>query len=79
MIFELRLFRGNATHQKPDRVIIFTWWTCRGNPIDYADRQSIYLGNYQSMELLQRHFHGRESIRNYGYGRGYEPVIVGTV
>ena len=79
MIFELRLFKQEATLCKPDVVIVFTWWGCRGNPIDHADRQSVYRGNFRSMELLQRHFAGRESTRNYGYGRGYEPIMVGSV
>lgn len=29
--------------------------------------------------LLQRHFQGRESTRDYGFGRGFEPIIVGAV
>ena len=79
MIFELRLFAGKAIGHKPDKVIIFTWWTCQANPIDFSDRRAVYAGNFQSMELLRRHFYGRESTRDYGYGRGYEPIIVGAV
>lgn len=79
MIYVLRLFYGKAIGKKPDKVIKFTWWTCRGNPIAYADRQAMYRGNFQSMELLQRHYHGRESTRDYGFGRGFEPIMVGSV
>ena len=79
MIYELRLFKGNAIHHQADKVVKFTHHGCNGNPIQHADRLAIYKGNFQSMELLERHFYGRESTRNYGWGIGYEPIIVGSV
>ena len=77
MIFQLRLFTGNATGHKPDRIVHFTSNKCQNNPIGYADQLALS-GNFQSMQLLERHFEGREADRDYGYGRGFEPVIVGS-
>jgi hypothetical protein len=79
MIFVLRLFKDGAICQKPTKTIKFTWWTCKGNPIDYADRKAIYAGNFRSMELLQQHFQGRQANADYGYGKGLEPIMVGSV
>ena len=83
MIYELRLFDGRVTGGKPNKVVKFTWWSCQGNCIGHADRLSFQgnggSGGFRSMQLLERHFHGPEVNRNYGYGRGYEPIIVGSV
>jgi hypothetical protein len=76
MIPELRLFKGHAIGHKPVKVHRFTWWTCKGNPLDYADRLAIP-SPCRSMQLLQRHYNGR--MADYGYGRGYEPIMVGTI
>ena len=73
MIYELRLKRKYGAPKTLK--LIFTDHTCKGRPIAYADRKSC---NYDSMELLQRHFSGYEKNRDYGYGRGYEPIIVGA-
>ena len=84
MIFELRLYKKGCLGKKPNKVITFTWWSCKGNCIGHADGLALYSGHagdggFATMELLERHFYGPEKNRDYGWGQGYEPVMVGTV
>jgi hypothetical protein len=79
MLFQLRLFEGKSVGQKPNKVINFTWYTCQGNPIGFTEHKIVYAGNFANFQLLERHFEGRESTRDYGYGRGFEPIYLGSI
>ena len=76
MIFEVRVFKGKS--RKPAKIVKFTWWTCKGNSIGHADRIALRAGA-DHLQLLERHFQGVLATHNYGYGRGYEPICVGSV
>ena len=60
----------------PKRTVIFTHYGCSGNPIGYAED---LIRGFDRFQLLEKHFEGVESTRDYGYGVGYEPIIVGSV
>ena len=80
MIFELRLFKAKryVPYIKPGKVVKFTTCTCNGNAVGYADRVALS-SRFDTMQLLERHFYGPEAKRDYGYGRGYEPIMVGSI
>lgn len=74
MIYELRISRQEGTPKQ--QTVKFTHFTCNGKPIQHAER---LMSGFDRFQLLERHFEGREATRDYGYGRGYEPIIVGSV
>ena len=74
MIYELRMFSNDK--KKARKTVIFTHYGCSGNPIGYSED---LMRGFDRFQLLERHFYGCESIRNYGYGVGYEPIIVGSI
>jgi hypothetical protein len=99
MIFVLRLYKGGifsggkgkgvkkvpgTTRNQHDKEIVFTWWTCRGNPIAHAERLAMRGdgkgdGGFAYFDLTQRHYQGLEAGRDYGFGRGHEPIICGAI
>ena len=73
MIYELRLF--DFGKDKPF-IMSFTDEVCRGKPVQYAES---LMAGFDRFQLLEKHFDGPESTKDYGYGVGYEPIMVGSV
>ena len=76
MIFELRLKRAFGT--PATKTVKFTSHTCGDNPVGWIDTH-FHTGWFDFFELLERHFQGFESTRDYGFGKGYEPIMVGCI
>ena len=73
MIYELRLF--DFGKDKPF-IMRFNEEQCCGKSCHYAEK---FMSGFDRFQLLEKHFDGPESTRDYGYGVGYEPIMVGSV
>jgi hypothetical protein len=77
MIYELRLHRERpqmSRKVKTPKIIKFTSYGANfGSPCRYID---ILMGcDYDHFELLEKHF---GFSFNYGFGKGYEPIMTGS-
>ncbi len=78
MIYECRMSRTHKNRVQNQKVK-FTDYTYEGvgtSLMVYTDK--LILG-FERFELLIKHYYGAESTKDYGYGVGYEPLIVGSV
>ena len=69
-MYELRLRKDTGETE----TIRFTDQDCESSPGAHADRLS---RGWDDFELLEFHETGPESSRDYGYGKGFEPILVG--
>jgi hypothetical protein len=78
MIFECRMWRTRGKKIEK-RVVKFTEYTYEKSGRNLMSHTDRIICNYDKFELLALHFEGYEAKRDYGYGMGYEPIMVGSV